>query len=83
MSLSLDEVIEIPEQDLAEEIVAEIVKKTGKTQQEVFSMISEKQEKMNNLVSFEVVALVVAKEVGLDISKYITLAEKRIFNEAD
>ncbi|MEM0302038.1 MAG: DUF2240 family protein [Archaeoglobaceae archaeon] len=83
MSLNLDEVIEIPEQDLAEEIVAEIVKKTGKTQQEVFSMISEKQEKMNNLVSFEVVALVVAKEVGLDISKYITLAEKRIFNEAD
>lgn len=83
MSLSLDEVIEIPEKDLAEEIVEEIAKKTGKTHQEVFSIISEKQEKMNNLVSFEVVALVVAKEVGLDISKYITLAEKRIFNETD
>lgn len=83
MSLSLDEVIEIPQRDLAEEIVDEIVKKTGKSHQEVFSIISEKQERMNNLVSFEVVALVVAKEVGLDISKYLALAEKRIFNETD
>jgi hypothetical protein len=44
-------------------------------------MISERQERMNNLVSFEVVALVVAKEYGVDISKYLAILEERIFNE--
>lgn len=83
MSFNLEDVIKIPEKSLAEEIVDEIVKRTGKSHQEVFSIISEKQEKMNNLVSFEVVGLVVAKELGVDISKYIKLLEERIFNEAD
>lgn len=81
MSFNLDDVISLPEKDLADEIVEEIAKKTGKSHQEVFSMISEKQERMNNLVSFEVAALVVAKEVGVEISKYLTLVEERIFNE--
>lgn len=81
MSFNLEDVIEIPEKSLADEIVSEIAKRTGKSYQEVFSMISEKQERMNNLLSFEVVALIVAKEVGVEISKYIKLVEDRIFNE--
>lgn len=81
MSFNLEDVIEIPEKSLADEIVSEIAKRTGKSYQEVFSMISEKQERMNNLLSFEVVALIVAKEFGLEVSKYIKLVEDRIFNE--
>jgi len=81
MSFKLEDAITLPEKSVAEEIVEEIAKHTGKNYQEVFSMISEKQEKMNNLVSFEVVALVVAKEYGVDISKYLAIIEERIFNE--
>jgi hypothetical protein len=81
MSFKLEDVITLPEKGLADEIVEEIAKRTGKNYQEVFSMISERQERMNNLVSFEVVALVVAKEYGVDISKYLAILEERFFNE--
>ncbi|NHW23738.1 MAG: DUF2240 family protein [Archaeoglobales archaeon] len=81
MSFKLEDAITLPEKGLADEIVEEIAKRTGKNYQEVFSMISERQERMNNLVSFEVVALVVAKEYGVDISKYLAILEERIFNE--
>jgi hypothetical protein len=81
MSFKLEDVITLPEKGLADEIVEEIAKRTGKNYQEVFSMISERQERMNNLISFEVVALVVAKEYGVDISKYLAILEERIFNE--
>jgi hypothetical protein len=81
MSFKLEDAITLPEKGLADEIVEEIAKRTRKNYQEVFSMISERQERMNNLVSFEVVALVVAKEYGVDISKYLAILEERIFNE--
>ncbi|MDI9643570.1 MAG: DUF2240 family protein [Archaeoglobaceae archaeon] len=81
MNFDLKDAIEIPERSLVDEIVEEIAKRTGKNHQEVFSMINEKQEKMNNLLSFEVVALIVAKEVGVEVSKYIALVEERIFDE--
>ncbi|MDK2795810.1 MAG: hypothetical protein PWQ58_1009 [Archaeoglobaceae archaeon] len=81
MDFKLEDVIKLPDKGIADEIVEEISEKTGKSHQEVFSMISEKQERMNNLVSFEVVALIVAKEVGIDISKYLAVLEERIFNE--
>ncbi|MEG9194475.1 MAG: DUF2240 family protein [Candidatus Methanoglobus sp.] len=81
MSFKLEDAITLPEKGLADEIVEEIAKRTGKNYQEVFSMISERQERMNNLVSFEVVALVVAKEYGVGISKYLAILEERIFNE--
>ncbi len=81
MSFKLEDAITLPEKGLADEIVEEIAKRTGKNYQEVFSIISDKQERMNNLVSFEVVALVVAKEYGVDISKYLPIVEERIFDE--
>ncbi|MEM2176654.1 MAG: DUF2240 family protein [Archaeoglobaceae archaeon] len=72
----------IIEESLIDRLVGEISKKTGKSFQEIFSMISEKQEKMSNIVSFEVAALVVAKELGLNIAEYLEAVENRIFNEA-
>ncbi len=81
MSFNLEDVIKLPDRGIAEDIVEEIAKRAGKSHQEVFSMISERQERMNNLVSFEVVALIVAKEFGIDVSKYIPIVEEKIFNE--
>ncbi|MCX8172287.1 MAG: DUF2240 family protein [Archaeoglobaceae archaeon] len=80
MGFNLEDVIEISKKSLAEEIVEEIVKRTGKSYQEIFSMISERQEKMNNVLSFEVVALIVAKEFGVEISRFLSLVEERIIH---
>ncbi len=65
---------------VADRIVEEIAEKTGKSYQEVVSMINERQEKMSNLLSFEVVALVVAKEHGVNIEKYIDEVEKNVLS---
>ncbi|MEM0350941.1 MAG: DUF2240 family protein [Archaeoglobaceae archaeon] len=80
MVFELEELL-IEKRTLEEKIVEEIAKKTGKSIQEVFSMISERQERMENLVSFEIVALIVAKEVGLNISEYLPIVEKKVFDE--
>uniref|UniRef100_A0A7J2TIE3 DUF2240 family protein n=1 Tax=Archaeoglobus fulgidus TaxID=2234 RepID=A0A7J2TIE3_ARCFL len=80
MSLELEELL-IEEKTLGERIVEEIAGKTGKSIQEVFSIISERQEKMENLLSFEVVALIVAKEIGLNISEHLEAVKKKIFDE--
>lgn len=80
MSFELNE--ELLNETIGEKLVEEIAKKIGRNIQDVFSMISERQERMGNLLSFEVVALIVAKEVGINISEFIPEVEKRIFNEA-
>ncbi|MCC6027980.1 MAG: hypothetical protein DSO01_03150 [Archaeoglobi archaeon] len=80
MGFELEELL-IEEKTIGERIIEEIAKKTGKNIQEIFSIISERQEKMANLLSFEVVALIVAKEAGLDISEYLKEVKKRIFDE--
>ncbi len=80
MGFELEELL-IEEKTIGERIVEEIAKKTGKDIQEIFSIISERQEKMANLLSFEVVALIVAKETGLDVSEYLKEVKKRIFDE--
>ncbi|MEM0088998.1 MAG: DUF2240 family protein [Archaeoglobaceae archaeon] len=79
MSFELNE--ELLNETIGEKLVEEIAKKIGRNIQDVFSMISERQERMGNLLSFEVVALIVAKEVGINISEFIPEVEKRIFNE--
>ncbi len=90
-TFSLEEVIvpsnfkpdikELLSKSVVDRIINEIAEKTGKTYQEVVSMINEKQERMMNLLSFEVVALIVAKEHDVDISEYIEEVEKSIFHE--
>ncbi len=71
---------ELLSRSLADKIIEEIAEKTGKSYQEVVSMINEKQEKMANLLSFEVVALIVAKEFDIDITKYIEEVEKSVLS---
>ncbi len=80
MSFELDEAL-LEEENIGEKLVEEIAKRLGRNIQDVFSMISEKQERMGNLLSFEVVALIVAKEVGINISEFVSAVEKRIFDE--
>lgn len=80
MSFELDRAL-LDEETIGEKLVEEIAKKIGRSIQDVFSMISERQERMGNLLSFEVVALIVAKEVGINISEFIPAVEKRVLDE--
>jgi len=59
-------------------IIQEISEKTGKNIGEVIAMINKKQEELGNLLSIEVVALIIAKELGIDISRYIEDVEAEI-----
>ena len=60
-------------------LIQEIAEKTGKSVNEVISIINKRQEELGNLLSVEVVALIVAKEYGIDISEYIQDVEKELF----
>jgi len=71
---------ELLSRSVADRLVEEIAEKTGKSYQEVVSIINEKQERLANLLSFEVVALLVAKEFGVDVSKYIDEVEKSVLS---
>ena len=60
-------------------LIQEIAERTGKNVNEVISIINKRQEELGNLLSVEVVALIVAKEFGIDISEYIYDVEKELF----
>ncbi|HIP63090.1 MAG TPA: DUF2240 family protein [Archaeoglobus profundus] len=60
-------------------LIQEIAERTGKSVNEVISIINKRQEELGNLLSVEVVALIVAKEFGIDISEYIYDVEKELF----
>ncbi|MCS7121660.1 MAG: DUF2240 family protein [Archaeoglobaceae archaeon] len=64
---------------IAEEIIERIASKTGKSIQEVVSEINKKQEKLGNILSFEVVALIYAKECGVKISDLMEKVEKKLY----
>ncbi|WP_202319372.1 DUF2240 family protein [Archaeoglobus neptunius] len=64
---------------VVDRIVDDLVDKTGKSYQEVISMINAKQEKLEGLVSFAVSALIVAKEQGLKIEEYLPEVEREVF----
>ncbi len=61
-----------------EEIVEEIMAKTGMSRNEVISEINDFQGRLEGLVDAEVVALLVARMYGLDISGYIEEVEKAV-----
>ncbi len=80
MEFDIESVLSSDEdENIVEKIIEEIAEKTGKSYQEVVSMINKRQEKLSNLLSFEVVALIVAKELGIDVSKYIEKVEEIVF----
>ncbi len=61
-----------------EEIVEEIMAKTGMSRNEVISEINDFQGRLEGLVDAEVVALLVARMNGIDISGYIEEVEKAV-----
>lgn len=67
---------------VADRIIEEISEKTGKSYQEVVSIVNEKQEKLEGLVSFPTAALIVAKESGVDISKFLPEVEREVLDES-
>jgi hypothetical protein len=62
-----------------DELITEIAEKAGKSYQEVVSMINAEQERVSNLLSFEVVTLLVAKGYDVDISRYLDTVEMSLF----
>ena len=67
-------------QPVFDRIVQEIAEKSGKSVGEVIAMINNRQEELGNLLSVEVVALIIAKELGIDISKYIDEVERELLS---
>jgi hypothetical protein len=66
---------------VTDRIIEEIAIKTGKSNHEVVSMINEKQDRLGGLVSFPVAALIVAREVGVDIEDYLDEVEQEVFQQ--
>lgn len=54
-----------------DEIVQEIADRSGKDIGEVVAMINRRQEELGNLLDVEVVALLIAKKYGVDVTKYM------------
>jgi len=54
-----------------DEIVQEIADRSGKDIGEVVAMINRRQEELGNLLDVEVVALLIAKKYGVDVTKYV------------
>jgi len=59
-----------------DEVVADISFKIGKTVPEVIAEINQLQEKFNYMLEIEVVALILAKKHGIDISPYLKRIRK-------
>ncbi len=57
------------EKPLIDQIMAMIAACSGMDNRNVAALISSKQEKLGDMVDIEIAALVVAKEIGCDISK--------------
>ena len=66
-------------ENVFDRIVKTIAEKTDKEVRDVLALINEKHNKLKTL-AIEVVALIVAKEHGIDISEYIEDVEKVVLN---
>ncbi len=62
-----------------DKIVREICEKTKKEFSEVIKEINKKQISLGNILDVEVVALILAAEIGIDIKDYINEVENEIF----
>jgi len=77
----LSPTFDLEEKDVFDKIIESIEEKTGKSKGEIIAMINRRQEELGNLLSVEVVALLIAKEFGIDISNYIEEVEKKVLNQ--
>lgn len=58
----------LEQQSLLDVIMQEISACSGKTNRNIAALISNKQELLANMVDIEIVALIIAKEIGCDIN---------------
>ena len=78
MDISFDlEYIGGSEENVLDRIISRIAEKTGKNAREVLSEINKKHEELN-LLAVEVVALIVAREKGVNVSDLIDEVEKKV-----
>ena len=77
MEFDLEDVF-LDDGSIFDRLLKEISNATGKSIGDVVAMINKKQEQLGNLLSVEVVALIVAKENGLDVSKFIEDVEREV-----
>ena len=78
MDISFDlEYIGGGEENVLDKIINRIAEKTGKNAKEILAEINKKHEELN-LLAVEVVALIVAREKGVDISDLIEEVERNV-----
>ncbi len=78
MDISFDlEYIGGSEENVLDRIISRIAEKTGKNAKEVLAEINKKHEELN-LLAVEVVALIVAREKGVNVSDLIDEVEKKV-----
>ena len=78
MDISFDlEYIGGGEENVLDKIINRIAEKTGKNAKEILAEINKKHEELN-LLAVEVVALIVAREKGVDISDLIEEVERKV-----
>ncbi|AAB90066.1 predicted coding region AF_1194 [Archaeoglobus fulgidus DSM 4304] len=70
---------ELLSRSVTDRIIEEIAVKLKKDGREVVSMVNRKQEELGGIISFPVAALIVAKEVGINIAPYIEEVEREVF----
>jgi len=65
------------EENVLDKIINRIAEKTGKNAKEILAEINKKHEELN-LLAVEVVALIIAREKGVDISDLIEEVERKV-----
>jgi hypothetical protein len=69
------------EEDIFERSVRLIVSATGMERREVISMVNEKQDSLQGLVNLDAVALLVAREMGVEVRELATEAYQNLIQE--
>jgi hypothetical protein len=69
------------EEDLFERGVRLIVSATGMGRKEVISMVNERQDSLQGLVNLDAVALLVAREMGIDVRDLALKAYQNLVDE--
>lgn len=78
MDFDLEEVLLEDTGSVFDRLLREISRSTGKSISDVVAMINRRQEELGNLLSVEVVALIVAKENGVDVTPFIDEVEREV-----
>jgi len=66
-----------------DEIVWELASKTGKEVVEITAMINSMQERLSNILDLSVVALILAKQYGIEIDSYIDKVWSDLIRKGD